>query len=114
MYSQSSLIMLTYTKRRTFGYIQKFENEPNPQSQNKKLTLLKLSTFINTQLMSCFGKIHILKFKNNSKTDIFINDRGVFSIQIFKQSYSTIMHHTHRQNFCSQIFKLTYFGISLS
>ena len=38
----------TYTKRRTFGYIQKFENEPNPPSQNKKLTLLKLSTFINT------------------------------------------------------------------
>ena len=48
--------------------------------------------------MSCFKKIHILKSKNNSKADIFINNQGI-SIKILKQGYPTIMNHTHRQNF---------------
>lgn len=84
--------------RTAFGYIQKLENKPDQLIKNKKLTLFKLYTFTNTELMNCFIKSHILKSKNNSKADIFINDRGV-SIKIFKQGYPAIINHTHRQNF---------------
>ena len=55
-------------------------------------------TFTNAELMNCFVKSNICKSKNNSKADIFINDRGV-SIKIFKQGYPAIINHTHRQNF---------------
>lgn len=60
-----------------FGYIQKLENQPDQFIKNKKLTLFKLHTFQKCELISCFEKSNILKSKNNSKADIFINNRGV-------------------------------------
>ena len=84
--------------RTVFGYIQKLENQPNQPIQNKKLTLFKLYTFTNAELINCFVKSQIFKSKNHSKADIFINDRGV-SIKIFKQGFPAIVNHTHRQNF---------------
>lgn len=84
--------------RTIFGHIQKLENKPEQLIQNKKLTLFKLHTFTNTELMSCLTKSNILKSKNNSKADVFINNKGV-SIKILSQSCPTVINHTHRQNF---------------
>ena len=84
--------------RTAFGYIQKLENEPDQLIKNKKLTLFKLHTFTKAELISCFVESNILKSKNNSKADIFINNRGV-SIKILEKGYPTIINHTHRQNF---------------
>nr|YP_009519693.1 hypothetical protein [Udotea flabellum]AYC65665.1 hypothetical protein [Udotea flabellum] len=82
--------------RTVFGNIQKFENAPNQLIQNKKLNLFQL--FTNTELISCFEKSNILKSKNNSKADVFRNNRGV-SIKMLNGSYPTLVNHTHRQNF---------------
>lgn len=86
--------------RTAFGYIQKLENEPDQLIKNKKLTLFKLYTFTKAELISCFVESNILKSKNTSKADIFINNQGV-SIKILglPEGEQTIINHTHRQNF---------------
>nr|AYC64168.1 hypothetical protein [Johnson-sea-linkia profunda] len=84
--------------RTAFGYIQKLENAPDQLIHNKKLTLFQLHTFTNAELINCFLKSNILKSKNLSKADIFINNQGV-SMKIFQQGSPTIINHTHRPNF---------------
>ena len=84
--------------RTVLGYIQKFENKPDQLIQNKKLTLFQLYRFTNSERMQYFIQNTILKSKNNSKADIFINNRGV-SMKILEKGPPTIINHTHRENF---------------
>ena len=84
--------------RTILGYIQKLENKPDQLIQNKKLTLFQLYKFTNVERMHYFIQNNIFKSKNNSKANIFINNRGV-SIKILEKGPPTIINPTHRENF---------------